>query len=244
MLRRLSLGTSLLLLLASAVHAQQRPLEFQVTFDKAVSPTPFTSRVFVVLSSANRASDKPPLMLNWFDPEPVFAIDVKDWNPGETRVIGADSIHHKFALDKLPKGKYKAQAILDRDQGGISFAASESNGYSKLVPLDYDPANAGPVKLHIDQVYHEPEFKETDRVKLVDIESKLLSEFHKKPIHLRAGVVLPKSYAEKAGQHYPVLYEIPGFSGNHFSARNSLGRTEVAGVEMIYVVLDPSCRTG
>src|SRR5207245_7930996 len=96
----------------------------------------------------------------------------------------------------------------------------------------------------IDQVYHAPEFVETDRVKLVDIESKLLSEFHKRPVHLRAGVVLPKSYADKPSQRYPVLYEIPGFSGNHFSARSALGRTDVGKVEMMYVVLDPSCRTG
>ena len=86
MLRRLTLSASLLLLFAPAALAGSR-LEFQVTFDKAVSPTPFTGRVFVLLSSANRSSDKPPLTLNWFNPEPAFAIDVKDWKPGETRVI-------------------------------------------------------------------------------------------------------------------------------------------------------------
>ena len=81
MLRRLTLSASLLLLFAPAALAGSR-LEFQVTFDKAVSPTPFTGRVFVLLSSANRSSDKPPLTLNWFNPEPAFAIDVKDWKPG------------------------------------------------------------------------------------------------------------------------------------------------------------------
>src|SRR5262249_34641466 len=157
-------------------------LEFQVTFDKSVSDTPVSGRVLVLLSSANRSTETPPRSVNWFNPEPLFAVDVKDWKPGETRVIGAGSIHHKYSLDQLPKGKYKAQAILDLDRGGMSFAASEGNGYSKPAAVDLDPAGSGPVKLHIDQMYHESEFKETDRVKLVDIESKLLSEFHKRPV--------------------------------------------------------------
>src|SRR5581483_6245198 len=77
-------------------------------------------------------------------------------------------------------------------------------------------------------------------------QSKLLTDFHKKPIRLRAGVVLPKSYTDSPTKKYPVLYEIPGFGGNHFMA---LGRamgnaTDVGGVEFLYVVLDPDCRTG
>ena len=36
---------------------------------------------------------------------------------------------------------------------------------------------------------------ETERVKLFEVESRLLSAFHGKPISLRAGVVLPKSFA-------------------------------------------------
>jgi hypothetical protein len=249
MLRRFSWSASLLLccLLATPLRAAgPKPLEFHLTFDKTVTAAPFTGRVFVLVSKS-RSSAEPPLHLNWFSPEPLFAIDVKDWKPGDTRILDATSIHHQYALDKLPKGKYFVQAILDLDQGGTqSFAASNGNGYSTPVQLNLDPAATGPVKLHIDKVFKEKPFKETDRIKLVDIESKLLSQFHKKPIRLRAGVVLPKSYAMKPQQQYPVIYEIPGFGGTHHDARfgSSLKRTEVAGVEMIYVVLDPDCRTG
>ena len=78
----------------------------------------------------------------------------------------------------------------------------------------------------------------------MDIESKLLSDFHGKPIRLRAGVALPKSFGENPGKKYPVIYEIPGFGGTHFSALFMEGRTDVAGVDMIHVTLDPSCRLG
>jgi S-formylglutathione hydrolase FrmB len=65
-------------------------------------------------------------------------------------------------------------------------------------------------------------------------------------MRLRAGVVLPKSFATEPAKRYPVIYEIPGFSGTHRMAHAVAARnpTEVAGVEMLYVVLDPSCRLG
>src|SRR5262249_5179127 len=74
--------------------------------------------------------------------------------------------------------------------------------------------------------------------------SKLLSDFHKRPVKMRAGVVLPKSFATVPKKQYPVVYEIPGFSGTHFMAHGMTNRTDVAGVEMLWVVLDPSCRLG
>lgn len=45
---------------------------------------------------------------------------------------------------------------------------------------------------------------------------------------------------------YPVVYEIPGFGGDQFEALGAVRRnpTNVAGVEMLYVILDPNCRTG
>ena len=60
----------------------------------------------------------------------------------------------------------------------------------------------------------------------------------------RAGVVLPKSFAAEPKKRYPVVYEIPGFGGNHFFAfqRERTNATEIAGIGMIWVVLDPDCR--
>jgi hypothetical protein len=135
---------------------------------------------------------------------------------------------------------------MDFDQGARSFSAADGNGYSKPIRLELDPRTSGPVKLRLDQVYQAPGFQETERIKLVDIESRLLSSFHGRPVRLRAGVVLPKSYATSPDRRYPVIYEIPGFGGNHFMAHAAAARnaTDVAGVEMLYVMLDPSCRWG
>jgi pimeloyl-ACP methyl ester carboxylesterase len=63
---------------------------------------------------------------------------------------------------------------------------------------------------------------------------------------MRAAVILPNSFGKDPQKRYPVIYEIPGFGGDHRMALLMASRkpTEVGGVEMLYVVLDPSCRNG
>jgi hypothetical protein len=237
------LGTIGLLLVAlPATGAENKPLEFVLTFDPAISRTPFTGRVYVMLSKSNpggtlRSSP------NWFKPEPMFARDVKNWEPGKPLTIGTEAIAYPASLAKLEKGTYFVQAVMDLGQG-MSFSAAPGNGWCHAVSHVLDPASTGPVALHLDQVFAERKFAETDRIRLVDIESKLLSDFHGRPIRSRAGVVLPVSWAENKTRKYPVVYEIPGFGGNHFMAPFRRTFADVDGVDMIWVVLDPACPLG
>jgi enterochelin esterase-like enzyme len=233
-------------LLATVPVVAAEPLEFQLLFDAKAKATPFTGRVHVLLSNARRTG--PPGSPNWFRPEPAFALDVRDWKPGETLTVGKNALAYPTPLDKLENKTYWAMAVMDLDQGDRSFGAAPGNIFSKSISVNGDPATAGPVKLVLDQVVEERPFKETDRVKLVETESKLLSEFNHRSTKMRAAVVLPKSYAEKPDKRYPIIYEIPGFGGDHRSAFGAISKTndatDVAGVEMLFVVLDPSCRTG
>lgn len=220
-----------------------KPLEFQITFDKAVSNVPFTGRVYVMLSTEpihDLLGDP-----DWFDPQPLFAVDVKDWRPGEPLVMGASALGFPGPLNRLPPRTYYLQAVMDFDRGSASFSTADGNGYSKAIRLTLDPAKSGRVPLSIRQVYRARKFVDTDTVKLVDIESKLLSAFYGRPTRMRAGVILPRSFVRNPGKRYPVIYDIPGFGGDHFIALQ-MGQevTDVAGVDMMYVVLDPTCRLG
>jgi enterochelin esterase-like enzyme len=240
-------GLLLLLCCAPAARAAQAPPpQFRVTFDKAVSAEPFTGRVYVLLS--RKEPTRLPAGPDWFKPEPFFALEVHGWKPGETLLVGPDALGFPAPLSKLKPGTYFAQAVMDFDRGARSFSAADGNGYSLPARADLDPAAGGAVELTIDQVYQSRPFPESDRVKLIDVESKLLTQFYGTPTRMRAGVVLPKSYAKEPERRYPVVYEIPGFGGSHFMAVGRAGpendATDVAGVEMIYVVLDPNCRTG
>lgn len=217
------------------------PVEFRLTFPKQALATPFTGRVFVIISKP--AIGAGPAGVNWFKPEPFFAQDVKNWLP-DTPLAFQPTHAFPAPLSKLPAGNYHVQAVLDRDLGGQNCMASPGNLFSKPLTVALDPAKNALVALTVDQTVPAPNFEEKPRVKLVDIDSKLLSKFHGKPMRLRAGVALPKSFAKEPHRKYPVIYEIPGFGGSHFMAFAMEGRTDVAGTDMIHVTLDPACRTG
>src|SRR5262245_31576500 len=117
----------LLVAVVAAAGAEQRPLEFKLTFDPVVSREPFTGRVYVMLSKQDpgqRVRSSP----NWFKPDPMFALDVKDWKPGTPLTIGAAAIAYPEPLAKLAKGTYYAQGFMDFGRG-MSFTAGPGNGW-------------------------------------------------------------------------------------------------------------------
>jgi pimeloyl-ACP methyl ester carboxylesterase len=201
------------------------------------APGPFTGRVFVIYSKKPIGSGV--FSQNWFTPEPFFAQDVKDW-PANEEWSFQPTASFPGPMAKLQPGAYYIQLILDRDLGGQNPLTSAGNLFSKTTMAPQEPAE---IQLRADQVVPAKKFVEKPRVKLFEMHSPLLTKFHGKPVSLRAGVVLPKSFAEKPERQYPVVYEIPGFGGNHFAALGAEGRT-FGDVEMLFVMLDPSCRRG
>lgn len=247
---RLLTALFLLVCLHSLTHAQpavpanaaQPGLSVALTFSPKVQPTPFSGRVFLVVSR-KPLKDEAFRQL-WYTPEPYFSLDVQNWKPGTPLAF---TPRHEFPepLARLPAGKYYVQALLDRDQGGQSALAAPGNGFSKPQTLEWT-GKPQRLELVIDQVVPQRKFVEKERVKLVEIESKLLTAFHGKPMKLRAGVLLPNSFAAAPDKKYPVVYEIPGFGGDHHMVFSAEARnaSDIAGVEALYVVLDPACRLG
>jgi S-formylglutathione hydrolase FrmB len=236
---------SLPLLGAQSAQPTTQPARFEVTFDPKISATPFTGRVYVTLHG--RQVGKPPGGPNWFNPDPFFSRDVRDWKPGTPLIFDDTCLSFPAPLSKIGGGDYYAQAVMDFQRGDrISYAAAEGNGFSRYVRVNSKLQETGTIKLAITEQYHVDAFRESEHVRLVEFESKLLSKFHGQPIRHRAAVVLPSSYARDTRRRYPVIYEIPGFGGNIGSANMIAvrNRTSVAGIDMLYVVLDPSCYWG
>lgn len=165
-----------------------QPLQVQITFDAKITDRPFTGRVYVVASRTQSMQTSPP-RISWFGPAPFFAQDVKGWAAGKPLSFGPGLLSYPPPAKpansiELPPGKYFLQAVMDLDQGSASCFSSPGNGFSKAVAVTIPQEKNEPIALQIDQVAGARVFKEKDRVKLVDIESKLLSKFHGKPIHL------------------------------------------------------------
>lgn len=229
---------------ANAQGAKTGPV-LSVILDPKIAKSAMSGRVFLVLSKSESSGITPEP--RWIEPDPFFGLDVSSIKPGEPLII--DNKWQGFPIEnigKVPTGTYWASAILDLNKASRKIFSSEGNYFSKSVKVEIGSVNQAPTVLVLDQVFHEPQFPETEVVKLAQMESKLLSKFHGRKIMLRAGVALPQSYKDNKDRKYPSIYEVPGFGGNHFAALSSPGRgkTAVEGEEVVHLTLDPDCPLG
>ncbi len=233
---------------AQSTPPVDQPLQFQITFDTKLQSAPYTGRVYVVMSKAPRGEPRQHLS-NWFNPPQTVALDLKDWKPADPILIGELALSHPGALRDLAAGEYTVQAIARRSLDHPRPGEGPGDLFSEPQSLALDPLKTGTVQLHLDQVVEERPFAETDRIKLVEIESALLSKFHKRKIKMRAAVILPKDWQQDSDRKYPVLYWIGGFGSDHrFAARvprriARMGAGDLAD-QVLQVVPDPQCYRG
>ncbi len=228
-----------LALIAPARADDRPPPAFEVTYDARVNPGPISARVYVMLGPAGGFRE-PKNGPDWFNPQPFFAVEAKDWKPGEPLVIGRNAVGFPGPLDALKPGKYRAQAVVRLNPDTHKLGDGEGNAFGPAVAFEVGPDSKEPVRLTVDQVVPAKKFPETETVKLVDIPSPMLSAFYKRPIHHRAAVILPEGL--EPGRKVPTVYMIPGFGGDHFMAQRP--RMFNYAKDMIRVVLDPDCGTG
>jgi Putative esterase len=223
-----ALAASALVLFAAAIGCAQQDaskLKFEVSFPSSAHAAPITGRVFVMISKEEHP--EPRLRAGgWGDMPPLFGADVSHLQPGAAAVIDGDTLGYPTdSLRDVPAGDYFVQALINvytefhRSDGhtiwahmdqweGQQFNRSPGNLYSDVQKVHLDPASGYDVKLSLTKVIspiQEP--PDTEWVKHVKIESKLLSAFWGHPIYIGAIVLLPKDYDSHPNVKYPVIYE-------------------------------------
>lgn len=229
-------------------------LKFIVSFPESAHRGPLRGRVLLFLS--NRAGPEPRRM-DYFNLPAAYAIDVTNLYPGELLTFlpekfrPSDSLAYPDAMDRLPPGTYYAQAVIDQDDTRAGFNDGPGNLFSAVVRCDLIGGRDRAYELVADQVIQQEQPMDTDWVKLVEVRSRLLSDFQGREVKLRAAVILPSTYHEKPGEKYPALYVIPGFGGRHTSAwgwmNSARGQKWQKGevpLQMLRVVLDPEVPLG
>ncbi len=216
---------------------------FELQFDQKVFSESYTGRVVIFFSKGNR---EPRFGPNWFGPEPYVSLDVENWTPGESLEISlADPQVRKFpkAFDNIRLRGMTAPAVVRFNPHDRHVGTGIGNGYSKVIRL----GNEAKVSLPIASLVTNNSPSLPGRSKVVNVESKLLSDFHGRPVQMLATVTLPDGYEANTDQRYPVIYEIPGFGGTHLDGqvkRHLQSRLNQQGVDFIKVMLDPSCPRG
>lgn len=222
----------------------EKSLEFRITRTDQIHPDPLSTRIYVFLGTPG--APRPPRMgPNFLNPSPFFAVDVNDWKAGEPAVIGANSVGYPTELGKLKPGKYAIQAVVRLNPDTHELGTGEGNAYGESIVAELDPEKPNAIDLKVDTIVPPKPFKETDRIKLVDIPSPLLSAFYGRPMRMRGAVISPKGSTIDQIEKRPSLYIIPGFGGDHHMAAMFERTPRLAfGREFVRIVLDPDCGTG
>lgn len=247
-----------LILIAGAaivVSAAQAGVRFEVVIPEDV-PT-YTGRVYVAIAephrpnAGRRAGSPSPRsrMHSWFNPPPVFAVDVVDAKAGDVVVIEEGCLAHPYGPGSLAEGPWLAEAVLRLNPDSSKAGYGRGDRHSPVVPFRVSPGEADSeitvVQLSPTEVVEPRTLAETDRVKLVEFRSKLLSDFHQREVIVRAGVLLPEGFDPDGQERYPVLIDVPGFGGDHFSVQRGQSMMRNLGLEtVIYVVPSPECYRG
>ena len=91
---------------------------------------------------------------------------------------------------------------------GQQFNRSPGNLFSEVQKVHIDPAHPQTISLKAPGVLPPVEVPpDTEWVKHIKLQSKLLSQFWGQPIFIGAVVLLPKGYSQHPDARYPVIYE-------------------------------------
>jgi Putative esterase len=205
-----------------ANHPQSN-LRFAVSFPSERSATPLDGRLLLLVSKNNER--EPRFQINEdLNTQQVFGIDVDGMKPDAEAIVDAAAFGYPVrSLSQLPPGEYWVQALLHRyetfkrsdghtvklpmDRGeGQQWSRAPGNIYSKPQKLSLDPQKAETIKLKLDQEI--PPIvppKDTKYIKHVKIQSKLLSDFWGRPMHLGANVLLPEGFDSHPNARYPLV---------------------------------------
>ena len=150
----------------------------------------------------------------------IFATNIDDWNGKDPLQLTAEDSWRKtpeWTLGNIPAGTYYAQILWDHDTEESRInAPGNIHSEKQEIVVDGDQS----VSVSLNMVIPKRKLEENEFVKLVDIESEVLSAFWKKPMHVKASVLLPGKYFENPDAEYPIRYNVAGYGGRYTRVNN------------------------
>ena len=199
-------------------------LRFYVTIDPDLVSSPQSGRLFVILARTNQPEPRATLARAGLDAPYTLARDANSLAPGATIVLDSSVLSFPVTnLSELPTGDYFVQALLDSNRD-LRSPNSPGNLCSDVQKLHLDPTHPDVVKLELNyQIPPEQLPPDTAQIKFIKIQSRLLSDFHHRPIYLRAGVILPRDYDRDPARKFPLWVRIGGLNARYTAVNNLMG---------------------
>jgi S-formylglutathione hydrolase FrmB len=193
-------------------------LRFAVTVAPGLAAhRPVSGRLLVVLGRPDDSEPRLTVGRTGVDAAPILARDLGPLLPGKEAVLDDRSILFPIEhLGDLRPGTYAVQALLHSNPD-LNLPNAPGDLYSPVVRVRLDPAAGGTVALELSRAVPEETLPaDSQLIKYVKLPSKLLSEFHGRPIFLQAAIILPRDHAREPNRRYPVRVHIGGY-GARFS---------------------------
>jgi len=199
-------------------------LRIGVSYARELDPGPLDGRMLLMISNNESRDPRFQISSRSEDAQLIFGIDVDGLKPGDQAVFDAGVFGFPLkSLSELPAGEYIVQALLHKyetfhrsdghvvklpmDRGeGQRWNLAPGNLYSTPRKIKIDPRNDEMITVALDQVI--PPFseeKDTKYIKHIKIQSKLLTEFWGRPMHLGAIILLPEGFEEHPQAKYPLM---------------------------------------
>lgn len=230
----------------AAPAAGSQELRLRFSFTSEVSQSPVSGRIIVGFHRDPAAAINNP---DLFHPQPTFAWDVRDWQPGEAITLdGRDAVCWHGDLAELD-GWYGVQAALKTNRMARTVRGAGNAVTAKGVVL----IEKGGMCRPLDLLFHIPfggarKFKESEFVKEAAIDSPLLTRFYGKPQVVQAAVILPPSYFQQPDRRYPSVYVMGGWGSTHLDGLTAEQQKRYGmagcGAEKVFVFLNGECPAG
>jgi len=220
-LRALFGALGLVLLATASLAAAPARLRFEVALGDGVTSVPVSGRLLVVLASSSPPEPVKRLGDTGTDAAVTLGRDVADWKAGQPATLDATSAIFPIAsLGELKPGEYVVQALLRCNQD-LRVTDADGNMSSEPTRVQVDPSSDEPIKLTLSKKRDEKDAPvDTKFVKYIRVESPLLTKFWKRPISVRAAVILPRDFETETDHKYPLRVDIGGFATRYTAAKH------------------------
>ena len=192
-------------------------LRFEIALDSSMSAQP-PGRLLVVIAPGVRFEPKRSLGRTGRGAVPTIGVDVPALAPGDVVTVGMSAATFPLSsLAELPAGEHTVQAVLSTNRDLLLLDAP-GNLYSDPVRVIVEPDVTAPVRVTLTHRVSEEQLPPDDEhLRFIRIRSELLSAFHRRPIYLRAGVILPRGFNEDSERRYPLRIRTGGY-GDRYTA--------------------------
>ena len=183
------LVTTLNLFAVSAFASSEEPWLEVVVTDANLKLPESNSRLLVAFASGD---GRPRFTDASFPGQPIFGMTLNSIELNRPVLVDKSAVGFPVGVDlnKLPPGKYKAQAILAFNPS-INLPTATGNLRSEVIEVSLPIAEGTKLTIPLSQTIEPRPNREREGYEQVEIPSPLLSAFHNRPMTLRFGVALP-----------------------------------------------------